>query len=105
MEEVVLLQGDEPSSVVLSFLNFLPILLVYSATTRYRAGEAAKGIFRLICWNASDLTAAWKCCGDSHSATLTKRNFAFGSRLSWSRVERKPGACRRCSAASCQALR
>ena len=48
MEEVVLLQGDEPSSVVLSFLNFLPILLVYSATTRYRAGEAAKDIFRKL---------------------------------------------------------
>jgi len=33
-------------------------------------------------WNASVLMAAWKCCGDSHSATLTNRNFAFGSKLS-----------------------
>src|SRR6266566_869130 len=40
-----------------------------------------------------------------HCATLMKRNFACGSKLSWSWVERKPGARRRCSSASCHALR
>src|SRR5260370_6859534 len=56
-------------------------------------------------WKASLLMAVWKCCADSHWATLTKRNFACGLRLWWSREERKPGSCRISSAAAVHSLR